>query len=58
MPKLSPYQQQKRQELQKKAFQLYKQGLTTREVGRALGKSYEWVRTAVLALSSDKKSKQ
>lgn len=41
--KLSPYAMKKRQALVRKAVRLYKQGMSTREVGKEVGKSHEWV---------------
>lgn len=41
--KRSKYQQLKIERLKKKAFDLYRKGLTTREVGRIINKSYTWV---------------
>lgn len=52
MPKLSPYQVQKRDELKKKALKLYKQGLTTRETASLVKKSHTWVAQAVKELST------
>ena len=45
--KISKYRQANIEKLQAKAFQLYKEGLTLREVGKIVGKSHEWVRRAV-----------
>lgn len=36
--------------LEKKAVMLYKQGLTTREVGEAIGRSHQWVALRVKKL--------
>jgi len=44
---ISKYQKEKTSKLKGKAAELYRQGLTLREVGRVIGKSYEWVREAV-----------
>jgi orotate phosphoribosyltransferase-like protein len=41
--KESKYRKQRRAELIKKAVALYKQGYTTREVGRFLDRSHGWV---------------
>lgn len=41
--KYSPYQMKRRAELIKKAQRLYKQGFSTREVGKMIGKSHGWV---------------
>ena len=53
----SPYLDRKRREQYAKALALYKQGLTTREIGKALGKSHAWVALAVKKLSPNKKPK-
>lgn len=45
--KKSIYQQEKDKTLAAKALILYKQGLTLREVGKAVDKSHEWVRKAI-----------
>ncbi len=50
--KMSQYQKQKIEEQCEKAMELYKKGLTTREVGRALGKSHTWAWNAVRRLST------
>lgn len=39
---------------QKKAYKLWKSGLTTREVGAIMKKSHEWVAIAVRKLSTEK----
>ena len=39
-------------DLKHRAFKLYKQGLTLREVGAALGRSHEWVNKAVKELTA------
>ena len=44
---LSKYQKRNREELKGKAILLYQQGLTTREVGKIVGKSHQWVAVAV-----------
>jgi hypothetical protein len=41
--KISKYQRQKIAEKKQKAFVLYRQGLTTREVGKMVDRSYTWV---------------
>lgn len=50
--KLSEYQKKKIEDRQKKAFELYKQGLTTREIGKALEMSHTWVWNAVRKMST------
>jgi transposase-like protein len=49
---VSKYRQQNIDKLKEKAFTLYKQGLTLREVGKAICKSHEWVRKAVKEMTS------
>lgn len=39
-------------EMKRKALELHKQGLTTREIGKALGYSHEWVAKSVKLLST------
>jgi len=51
---LSIYKQKKVEELKRKAVALYKQGLTLREVARAIGKSRTWVHEAVKELKADR----
>lgn len=41
--KYSPYQMKRRAEIIKKAVRYYKQGFSTREVGKMIGKSHAWV---------------
>ena len=53
----SPYLDRKRQVQYAKAQALYKQGLTTREIGKALGKSHAWVALAVKKLSTKRSPK-
>jgi DNA-binding transcriptional regulator LsrR (DeoR family) len=53
----NPYLDRKRQEQYEKALALYKQGLTTREIGKALGKSHAWAALAIKKLTSKTKSK-
>lgn len=53
---LSEYTRNKRQEVKNKAVQLYKAGLTFREVSKVLGVSHEWVRQAYLSTVSDQKN--
>ena len=50
MPKKTRYQKKLDHEKALKAFQLYKQGLTLREVGKIMGMSHEWVRKKILSL--------
>ena len=45
-------QKKKIEDRQKKAMKLYKQGLTTREVGSALGKSHTWAWNAIRKMST------
>ncbi|MDD5590054.1 MAG: helix-turn-helix domain containing protein [Candidatus Portnoybacteria bacterium] len=40
---ISTFRLKKIEELKQKAVTLYKQGLTTREVGKIMGKSHTWV---------------
>ena len=40
---MSPYQAKKKEQKKRKAIALYKQGMTLREVGKALSMSHEWV---------------
>ena len=49
---ISIYRKIKIQELKKKAVTLYKQGLTTREIGKTLNRSHNWVAVAVKELST------
>lgn len=48
--KQSIYQIKKREALREKARKLYREGLSLRQVGNALGKSHQWVAEAVKAL--------
>ena len=50
--KISEYQKKKIEDRQKKAMKLYRQGLTTREVGSALGKSHTWAWNAIRKMST------
>jgi hypothetical protein len=43
MPKISIYQKEKNKALAKKAFELYKTGLTFREVAPLIKRSHTWV---------------
>jgi hypothetical protein len=47
--KMSKYRAKRRAELVREAVRLYKRGWTTREVGRAVGKSHGWVAYVVRA---------
>ena len=47
MSKLQAIRLERKQELHKKATELYKQGLTLRQVGAALKISHEWARQAI-----------
>ena len=53
----SPYLDRKRRAQYAKALALYKQGLTTREIGKALGKSHAWAALAVKKVSPKTKPK-
>jgi hypothetical protein len=54
--KISRYKEEKNFKIKKKALALHKEGLTLREIGPVVGKSYEWVRTSIKELTSlDKK---
>ena len=53
MSKVKEIQQQSRRELQRKALEFYRQGLTLRQVGKIVRKSHEWVRQAVENLSTE-----
>ena len=44
---ISTFRLKKIEELKQKAVTLYKQGLTTREVGGIIGKSHTWVWDAI-----------
>lgn len=51
---ISEYKKQKNLELKKKALQLYKEGLTLRELVPVIGMSYEWIRKGINELSTQK----
>lgn len=44
---ISKYRKEKIAKLKRKAVQLYRQGLTLREIRAVVSKSHEWVRQAV-----------
>lgn len=50
----SKFKKAKIAKLKQKAVSLYKEGLTTREVGKAIGRSHNWVAVAVRELSTAK----
>ena len=50
--KISPYRQALKEKRDAKACQLYKQGLTTREIGKILGVSFTTVWKATRKLST------
>ena len=50
--KQSIFRMKKIEKLKKKAMLLYKQGLSSREVGKMVGKSHQWVLSAVKELST------
>lgn len=45
--KISKYKKRKNDKLKMKAFKLYKEGFSSREVGRIIERSHEWVLQAV-----------
>jgi transposase-like protein len=49
--KMSTYQSAKKLKVKEKALELYKQGLSLREVSRVVGMSHQWVKNAVSELS-------
>ena len=49
---LSKYQLQEVKKLKIKAFKLYKQGLTTRQVGELINRSHAWVALAIKELKN------
>ena len=51
-----PFKKKKDLQLEEKAIKLYKEGLTTREVGKAIGKSHQWVAVRVRKLSTPPQS--
>ncbi len=55
MPRKNKYQTKRDQEKIKKAERLYKEGLSLREVGFAVGRSHEWVRKQVQDLTKNDK---
>jgi transposase-like protein len=46
-PKVSIYQKKLIDEKKRKAFDLYKEGYTMREIGRIVERSYTWVMTSM-----------
>ena len=53
MSKVKEIQEKSRRDLQRKALEFYKQGLTLRQVADIVGKSHEWVRTAINRVLED-----
>ncbi len=51
--KRSKYQNKKIIKLKERALKLYKQGLTTRDVGKIVGRSHAWVAIVVKELDKD-----
>jgi transposase len=49
---ISIYQKKNIQDKKKQAVKLYKQGLTTRQVGKLLNRSHNWVAMALHELST------
>lgn len=49
---LSTYQKKKIEKRRAKARRMYRQGLTTREIGKIMKKSHTWVWKAVAELST------
>ena len=56
MPKISVYKKELLEKKKKKAIELYKQGLTMREVGKLVGKSRTWVWEIFQELSTSNES--
>ena len=54
MPKISIYRKAQIGGLAERAFNLYKQGLSLREVAKMVGKSHVWVANKVKDLSTGK----
>jgi len=50
--KISKYQATKKEQKKKQARQLYKQGLTLRQVGKIVGMSHQWVADALAGENS------
>jgi transposase-like protein len=48
--KLSKFQQLKKDKLKQQAIKLYRKGMTSREIGKMLGRSHSWVLTMVRGL--------
>lgn len=51
--KISKYKQELIRARKQRAFDLYKSGLTTRQVGHLINRSHAWVALAVKELSTD-----
>lgn len=56
MPKLSVFAKNKVKPLEDQAKTLYKEGLSTRQVGKIIGRSHQWVWLRVRGLSTDEES--
>ena len=56
--KITDFRQAKISDKKKKAYALYKQGLTLREVGKMVKMSHEWVRQAVTPLMNEEYGKK
>ena len=50
MPLISKYRRKRIESEKKRAFKLYKTGLSLRDVAKVVGKSHVWVGTAVKEL--------
>ena len=55
---ISIYQKKFIDERKAKAIRLYKQGMTTREIGKLLSRSRQWVSNAVNSQNKSKVAKQ
>lgn len=49
---IQPFKKQKELHLGEKAQKLYREGFTTREVGKMVGRSHQWVALRVKNLST------
>lgn len=49
---VQPFKKQNDLLLEEKAIKLYREGLTTRKVGEAIGRSHQWVALRVKKLST------